>query len=378
MSEAASGTTALEQVQRHFARFARGHAHLRLYHAICRGLADDPDAASLLLAAQPGQARPVLLLAALHDLVLRRPELPAARWYASVVGRDAVATGDPWPEVRATILDHADELRRTIATHRTQTNEVNRAVYVAAAVSLAARDLPDTPVVLVELGASAGLLLEVDRYRVELRRQGVALVVGDPDSAVTCHGEDRSPTPLASLALPPVAARVGLDVAPIDTADADAIRWLEACIWPDVPRRIERFRAAMILLRTDPPRLQRGDMVEDLEGTVEATLQDLTSTEGRDLHLVVFSSWALTYVERARRGFVAEVLARCARAVPAVSWDTAEPAGCVPGLPLPEGLPVDDDTTVLGARRWRGGRELAAEAWGTCHPHGEWLAVTGP
>ena len=173
-------------------------------------------------------------------------------------------------------------------------------------------------------------------------------------------------------------ARVGLDIAPIDTADADAIRWLEACIWPDVPGRIERFRAASALLRTQPPRLLRGDMVEDLEGTVRATLGDLGPTEGRGVHLVVCSSWALTYVERARRGEVAKVLARSARAVPAVSWVTAEPPGCVPGLPLPEGLPLDDDITVLGARRWRGRRELAAEAWGTCHPHGEWLALSGP
>lgn len=367
----------LREAQAHFARFAEGHPHLTLYGALCRGLAEDPETASLLLAAQPGQARPVLFLAALHDLVLRDPSVPAARWYSSVVGREAVPTGDPWPDARATILGHADELRQTIATRRTQTNEVNRAVYIVTAFALAARDVPSTPTVLVELGASAGLLLQADRYRVELHRRGMKLVVGDPDSPVTCQGQDRSPAPLPALALPPVAGRVGLDVAPIDTDDEDAVRWLEACLWPDGPGRIERFRSAIELLRRDPPPLLAGDMVDDLGPTIESALAQARALPRREIHLIVFSSWALTYVRRSRRGEVAQVLARLASDLPAISWVTAEPSGCVPGLPALDGTPVEPDPTVLGARRWRGGHELTAESYGTCDSHGEWIRLSG-
>jgi hypothetical protein len=365
----------LQEAQEHFARFARAEPQLPLYRAICQGLADDPDTAGLLLAAQPGQTRAVLFLAALHDLVLRDSSVPAARWYPSVVGRDAVPQGDPWPDVRATILDRADELRRTIATRRMQTNEVNRAVYIATAFALAARDVPTTPAVLVELGASAGLLLEADRYRVELHRRGVTLVVGDPASAVTCQGEDRSPTPLPELTLPPVAGRVGLDLSPVDIDDTDAVRWLEACLWPDVPGRVERFRAAIEVVRRDRPPVRAGDMVDDLEETIGSALQGARALAGTDVQLIVFSSWALTYVKRSRRPEIADVLARTARTVPAVSWVTAEPVGCVPGLPLPAGVSEGDDATVLGARRWREGRELPAEPWGICHPHGVWIAL---
>lgn len=373
--DAQDGTT-LDEVREHFARFAEGQRHLTLYRAICLGLADDPETARLLLAAQPGQARPVLYLAALHDLVLGDPALPAARWYPSVVGRGAVPLGDPWPDVRRTILDHADELRETIATRRTQTNEVNRAVYVAIGLALAAADAPTRPTVLVELGASAGLLLQVDRYRIELQRRGVTLVVGDASSPVTCHGEDRSPAPLPDLVLPPVVARAGLDVSPVDVDDENAVRWLEACLWPDVPGRVERFRAALELLRMDGPPVSAGDMVDDLRGTAHAAL-DRASVGGGNVHLVVFSSWALTYVKRERRWELADLLAELAQEVASVSWVTAEPAGTVPGLPAPEGLSTHDDTTVLGARRWRDGRELPPETWGTCHPHGEWVAVSG-
>lgn len=45
-----------------------------LYHAICAAAAEDGEVVRLLLEARPGQERPVLLLAALHDLVLRLVE----------------------------------------------------------------------------------------------------------------------------------------------------------------------------------------------------------------------------------------------------------------------------------------------------------------
>ncbi len=103
------------------------------------------------------------------------PDLPAARWFASVVGPDALPEGDPWPDVRRTVLDHRAELTHLIATRSTQTNEVNRCVYLAAGLGAVCADLPDRPVVLVELGASAGLLLGVDRYRVELTTEDGAV-----------------------------------------------------------------------------------------------------------------------------------------------------------------------------------------------------------
>jgi hypothetical protein len=345
---------------------------LPLYHALAERVADDEETAALLLAAATGQARPVLWFAALHDLVLRRPELPAARWYASVVGAERVPSGDPWPDVRRTVLENAAALRRTIATHRTQTNEVNRAVYVAVGLALAARDLPESPVVLVELGASAGLLLATDTYRIELAQPGGLQLLGSRDSTVTCRGEDRSTPPLPRLLVPPITARAGLDLAPVDLRDTDAVRWLEACLWPDVPGRVERFRAAVALARTSRSHLVAGDMVDNTPAVIEAASRGLA-----DPHVVVFSSWALSYVPRERRSALAGVLDGIGRRTGSLSWLTAEPVGCVPGLPSSYER-LDDGTTVLGARRWRDGRELTPEAWGTCHPHGSWVDLTVP
>lgn len=372
MSTYATDPARLGRIRQRFTEFAAVSSHLPLYHALAEHVAQDEETASLLLSAATGQARPVLWFAALHDLLLRRPDLPAARWYPSIVGPDGVPPGDPWPDVRRTVVEHAAELRRTIATHRTQTNEVNRAVYLAAGLALTARDLPETPVVLVELGASAGLLLATDTYRIELAQPGGVQVLGTPDSSVTCRGEDRSTPPLPPLLVPPINARAGLDLAPVDLDDADAVRWLQACLWPDVPGRGDRLRAAVALVRRSRPWLVSGDMVDDTAAVIEAVSRGVP-----DLHVIVFSSWALSYVPRDRRAALAEVLGDIARQTGSFSWLTAEPVGCVPGLPRPrDGL--DEGTTVLGARRWRSGRELTPEAWGTCHPHGVWVELTVP
>lgn len=369
--------TDLATLQGRFRDFARTYPELPLYSAVCRGVAGDPDCAALLQAAAPGQHRPVLWLAALHDLVLREPGLPAARWYASVAGRDALPPGDPWPDVRRTVLAHQDELRALIASRTTQTNEVNRCVYLAPSLALACADRPDQPVVLVETGASAGLLLGVDRYRVELVRRHATAVLGDRGSVVRCAGEDRSFSPLAErgppLALPPVVGRLGVDRHPVDLGDPAAVRWLEACLWPDVPGRVERFRSAVAQRTAGDGLVVEGDLVDDLPDLLAGAL----GATGADAHLVVFSSWALTYVDRARRLTVVATLEAAARNGRAVTWLTAEPPGCVPGLP-PSGPDVGPgQTTVLGLRRWRDGRESAPANIGTAHPHGEWVQIDG-
>lgn len=376
--------TTVPEIQLMLRRFAETFSELRLYRAVAAGAATDDDVAALLLAARPGQARPILLLAALHDLVLERPELPAARWYPSVTG-GPVPVGDPWPDVRATALAHADRLRRVIASRSTQTNEANRAVHIGALVAQAVADVPDVPVVLLEMGASAGLLLELDRYRIEIGRPGTpgAAVLGDPASPVVARGELRGGS-VHGLALPRVVGRVGLDLTPVVIDDAAELRWLEACLWPDQPERLERFRAAVSLVRADPPRLVRGDMVDDLTAVAREALdaadrRDHPSAERA--HLVVLSSWALTYVAPSRRATVVEALAGLAGDGRAVSWVTAEPPGCVPGLPDLERTAWSAETanaeTVLGARRWRRADELPAAVCGISHPHGAWLHWRG-
>jgi hypothetical protein len=254
----------------------------------------------------------VLWLAALHDLVLRDPTVPAARWDPSVVGRDQVPPGDPWPDVRETVLDHEAELRAVIATRSTQTNEVNRCVYLAPALALATADLPDRPVVLVEMGASAGLLLGVDRYLTELTGPP-DLVLGDPASAVRCAGADRSEQRLVARTPPPGPAGGG-DPARPGPAPGGPHRRGGGALAGGVPLAGRPGPGGTVPLRrrppgAEPPTVVGGDMVDDLATVVDHALAEATN----DAHLVAISSWALTYVELVRRPRVATTLAAVAR-----------------------------------------------------------------
>jgi hypothetical protein len=364
----------LSAVKEGLERFAAGFTHLPLYHRICRAAAQDDEVASVLTHARPGQARAVLLLAAIHDLVLSHPDLPAARWFSSVVGASNVpTTGDPWPDIRAAVIDHRASLERTVAERSTQTNEVNRVAFLAPVIADVCAGAPQRDLILVELGASAGLLLAPDRYDVQLQLPGGGVRrYGDATSPVRCGGRLTDDSgPLSEAALPPIVARRGVDADPQSLRDPDAVRWLEACLWPDQPARVERFAAAAELVRGDPPVVVRGDLIEALPDLLNDASHDLDPAR---VQLVVFSSWALTYVARPRRTEVPAILAAFAgRTGIPVWWVTAEPPAGVPGIPLPPGWSADDTGTVLGVRAWRGGDEAPPRLWGTCHPHGEWL-----
>src|SRR4029450_7449682 len=101
------------------------------------------------------------------------------------------------------------------ATRSTQTNEVNRRIAFAAGVRAAvAGEGSGAPVALVELGASAGWTLRAARSALAL---GDALLHQVPDSPVRLACELVGPgRPDLDSPLPPVVARVGLDLDPVD------------------------------------------------------------------------------------------------------------------------------------------------------------------
>jgi hypothetical protein len=347
-----------EQVAASFQWFAE-EPGLPLYNRLSVVAAGEPWLCELLSRAKRGQARPVLLLAAVHRLVLDHPDDELAKWYPSVTG-GPVPAGDPGPAFLAFCRVHEGALTALVETRSTQTNEVNRSVAIAAILRVATADLPEVPVALVELGPSAGLNLRADTYCIALDD---GTLHQETASAVRLYtrleGQGR---PDFDAPIPPIVARVGLDLDPIDVrTDTDDVAWLEACLWPEQLERFQRFRAAVELARSSPPTLVRGDLLDDLPAVLDGL--------PRSAHAFVFHSWVLTYVARERRPELERILRVAARERP-LSWCSAEGNGVVPGVEGPaEAAP---DLTVLGLTTMRGdaGRTTVL---GTCHPHLAWL-----
>ncbi|HYF80495.1 MAG TPA: DUF2332 domain-containing protein [Symbiobacteriaceae bacterium] len=242
-----------------------------LYRRLTAGVAADE---AILRLAQPGEAgpKPNMLLAAVHYLLLKGLGGELADWYPSVSGRP-VPSGDPYPAFRAFCLAHGSAIRRLLETRRVQTNEVARCAILLPAFAQVAAARAGRPLGLVEVGTSAGLLLHFDRYSYTYsngHRCG-ATPASQVSLACTLRGESLPPLPAH---LPAVAARVGLDLHPVDLSDPDEALWLQALVWPDQPERLERLRAAITVAAGARPTLIAGDALSTLGGALASLPPD--------------------------------------------------------------------------------------------------------
>jgi hypothetical protein len=250
-------------------------------------------------------------------------------------------------DVRAFVKRCGRELGDVMRSRRTQTNEVGRCAVLLPA-------LPPGPLALVEVGASAGLCLLLDRFHYEFG----STRIGEASSPVHVRCAVSGPVPLPS-ALPRIVWRRGLDASPIDVHDDDAARWLLACVWADHGERRRRLEGAIELARADPPAVSGGDLVDDLPGV-------LAEAPG-DAQLVVFHSAVLSYVSPDRRRAFADVLADISKRREVV-WLSNEAPGVI--AEMTASAPSQTDLRfLLGRAHFIDGRrrdELLAFA----HPHG--------
>ena len=115
-------------------------------------------------------------------------------------------------------------------------------------------------VALLEVGASAGLCLYPDRYSSGGRSRTDGTRETDPVGPLL---ECATTGELPGVALAPVVWRAGIDLAPVDVTDDEAVRWLETMVWPEQEERRERLRRAVEIARADPPYLVRGDLLDE-------------------------------------------------------------------------------------------------------------------
>jgi len=147
-----------------------------------------------------------------------------------------------WPLARDWIAAHTDDVRAFLASPP-QTNETRRSIALLPGfLDLAARY--NKPMHLLELGASAGLNQNWDRYGYETEswtRPG--------SSPVTVKTAWDAPVPEHLGANPRVVSRAACDLSPINLHDpAEAIR-LKSYTWADQTERLKRLDAAIELAR---------------------------------------------------------------------------------------------------------------------------------
>ncbi|HKB31757.1 MAG TPA: DUF2332 domain-containing protein [Streptosporangiaceae bacterium] len=342
----------LSQVWRHFAERECG-TYSPMYAAISHSVADDPELLALVAAAPSLGQQPNVLLAAVHYLVLSGLAHPLADVYA-----DRADPGLAPALFRDVCLSRRHDVGRILASRHTQTNEPGRAAVLAVGLAAAA-DLVGEPIALLDAGCSAGLNLLIDRYRFDYGPGGG---LGPAGSPVTIRCDLRGTAPVPPR-LPAIAARLGIDRAPVDLATPDDARWLLACVWPDTGR-LARTAAAMELARRHPPAMMSGDMVTDLDAALD--------TFDPSLPVVVVTTSACGYLSAGQRHAFLAVLERRARRQ-RLAWLSVDAPGVIDAVPIPPAIgEAGAAAAVMGLVTFETGT-AAGRALGLCHAHGAWL-----
>ena len=275
-------------LQRTFRRFAEVEAKdlaSPTYEKLARGVSNDDDLLEITLQTKTHQPAPNMLFAAVQYLLLKGVKHSLAAHYPIISGRTP-RNQSAFADFRDFCLRHRDAIVELIHTRRTQTNVVRRCTCLLPVFSLVSEE-SDLPLALVDVGASAGLNLNFDRYYYTYHRnQEKVANWGVEDSrihlAAEIKGRGLFPEISPNIA---VASRDGIDLDPVDLTNQDQLLWLRALIWPEhVERHQQLIDAANEFTRSDI-HLHEGDAVD--------VLPNLISTISNEHALVVYSTITL-------------------------------------------------------------------------------------
>ncbi|TJY69844.1 DUF2332 domain-containing protein [Arthrobacter sp. CAU 1506] len=319
------------------------------------GISQDPEVLDLINALPPAKRQPNLVLAAARSLGVGTPDYAGFRRF---------------------LLSHGDAVRAVALARSTQTNEPGRcAVLLPSLAAIATAEAK--PLALIEVGASAGLVLYPDRYRYQYDGGAIIAPQTAPSAGAGSRNSGAPPAdgtapeppilacatsgnPPLPTSLPDVSWRAGIDLNPLDVTAAGDVAWLEALIWPGQEFRVRRLRRAVEVARRDPPRLVAGDLNQ--------LLPELVSQAPQDAVVVVLHSAVLAYLpepDRLRFRTIIDGLIRDR----GVHWLANEGPGVMPMPTDCSGVPGLDDRTQRGRFLLsHNGRPVA-----TTGPHGQFL-----
>ena len=312
-------------------------------------------------------AVPLRWVAALHHLALRGERPWTDLWPPAGAGLTAsddaldAALRTAW-HTRRPLLDAALALPP-------QTNEVQRSaallpglLHVAACTGL--------PLVLLELGASAGLNLWCEHYR----HEHGAWAWGPAQSPLTLRSEWRGPVPACAGAPLKVTRRAGCDAHPVDLRQAAEGQRLESFIWPDQPERLARLHSARLAVAAW---LQSsGTAIERLSAAHFVARELAAPAAGHTTVLMHSVVWQYIGAdEQAAIRATVQAAALRAHAAAPLAWLRFEPSAADGGM-------------ELRCRIWRGGGDGGHEALGAqddadtllarAHPHAAFIEWLGP
>jgi hypothetical protein len=322
-----------------------------IYERIAIAVADDRAILELLREAPPAAHLPLAPLGGVRYLLLDGLDHPLGDVYR---GR---SDADPGPLFIDVCRQQSAPLLDLLQTRRVQTNDCGRSALLGPALTWVSMRRPG-PLCLVDVGASAGINLLGDRYRMDYGSHGAT---GPVDSPVQLSCEVTGGDPPIADRLPEFVQRLGIDLSPIDLTDPSDARWLLACVWPDTGRA-DRVEASIRLAQQEPPALITGRANEVLPSVLDDLPAGATA--------IVMTTWAFGYFSTDERVEFLRILRDASERQP-IAWISAENSGVVEAFDtIGADSPSGDD--VLGALLIDGG-DVEAHQLARVQSHGNWL-----
>ncbi|HEY1353685.1 MAG TPA: DUF2332 domain-containing protein [Ktedonobacteraceae bacterium] len=323
-----------------------------LYAHLYEGMMHDPEMRAFLGMINPEQPLPLLFFTVVNFLLLANPQHEFARFYP-LLEQPPRPAAKAYPAFRAFCLEQRELLSGLLPGAQLQTNEVTRCANLLPAFEIVSRRGGRRPMVLIEIGCSAGLNLLWDSYHYDYGRHSV----GNPDSPVRIrclvHGTHNPPLPKM---LPPVAHCTGIDFVPPSIHLESDVRWLQACIWPEEVARYQLLETAITLARTLP--------VPVLTGNAINLLPDLLERASNEQTICLWHSYALAQGPAEIPDLLESLLCEASRRHKIFRISL-------------EAYPHQGEWPRLELYTYQGGKQRSLEWLANCEFHGqrmEWLA----
>jgi hypothetical protein len=352
-------TTVLEEFRLQ-SRFCADFGSLFTSELLARG-ADEIEAGgatSRLIDGWPGNPRvdavSLRWAGALHAAVLTGRDAALAAEYPDA--RADWSMDRVWPHAQA-FLQREEAWVRDFMCSPPQTNETARSTGLACGFMWLAERSPE-PFHQLELGASAGLNLNWDRFAYAYPAWGRAGVAG-PFMPTEVRGG--APPAWRNIA---IASRAACDQNPLDAANADDRLRLRSYIWADQTARLERLNAALELAQQTGVKVDKVDAAAWTRQKLAGELPVGTT--------VIYHSVFLQYPPRAVREAIIDAIANAgSRTAPGrrLAWLSFEPESIMGG-------PHGSARYVLHAVVWDAGRRSDVTL-AEVDPHGRHMTWLG-
>lgn len=272
---------------------------------------------------------------ALHFAVLTKRDAALAALYPGHAATWSMS--DVWPVARA-FLDRERAWVAEFIRSAPQTNETRRSIALLSGFLTFAQNWRG-PVDTLEIGASAGLNLNWDRFAYRTRDWSWG-----GDSPVVIDTDWNGPSPPSAAAIN-VRNRAACDLNPLDIRDEAQRLQLKSYIWPDQPDRLTRFDGAVALALANDVRVERADAA--------VWIADQLARRAKNAATIVYHSIFLQYPPREARAAIVEAIQNAGAAATAdapLAWVRLEPEGITDGVDTPR-MVVDIHVWPGGERR---------------------------